>query len=48
MRISFELLELLRANKKSIRKATIVTYGFIARAIGPHDVLSTLLNNLKV
>ena len=24
------------------------TFGYIAKAIGPHDVLSTLLNNLKV
>lgn len=24
------------------------TFGYIAKAIGPHDVLATLLNNLKV
>jgi splicing factor 3B subunit 1 len=48
MRISFELLELLKAHKKGIRRATVGTFGFIARAIGPHDVLATLLNNLKV
>jgi splicing factor 3B subunit 1 len=48
MRISFDLLELLRANKKSIRRATVTTFGYIAKAIGPHDVLGTLLNNLKV
>ena len=24
------------------------TFGYIAKAIGPHDVISTLLNNLKV
>lgn len=48
MRICFELLELLKANRKSIRRASVSTFGFIARAIGPQDVLHTLLNNLKV
>ena len=48
MRICFELLELLKAHKKSIRRAAINTFGYIAKAIGPHDVLATLLNNLKV
>ena len=48
MRICFDLLDLLRAHKKAIRRATVNTFGFIARAIGPHDVLGTLLNNLKV
>lgn len=48
MRICFDLLELLKAHKKAIRRATISTFGFIARAIGPHDVVNTLLNHLKV
>eukprot|EP00667_Euglena_gracilis_P005516 EG_transcript_5552 len=48
MRICFELLELLKAHKKGIRRAAINTFGYIAKAIGPSDVLSTLLNNLKV
>jgi splicing factor 3B subunit 1 len=48
MRICFELLELLKAQKKSIRRATVNTFGYIAKAIGPQDVLHTLLNNLKV
>jgi splicing factor 3B subunit 1 len=48
MRICFDLLELLRAHKKGIRRATVNTFGYIAKAIGPHDVLGTLLNNLKV
>ena len=30
------------------RRAAINTFGYIAKAIGPHDVLATLLNNLKV
>ena len=37
-----------QAHKKSIRRATVNTFGYIAKAIGPHDVLATLLNNLKV
>lgn len=48
MRICFELLELVKAHKKAIRRATVNTFGYIAKAIGPHDVLATLLNNLKV
>jgi len=48
MRICFELLEMLKAHKKSIRRATVNTFGYIAKAIGPQDVLATLLNNLKV
>jgi len=48
MRICFELLELVRAHKKAIRRAAVSTFGFIAKAIGPQDVLHTLLNNLKV
>jgi splicing factor 3B subunit 1 len=48
MRICFDLLELLKAHKKSIRRATVHTFGYIAKAIGPQDVLVTLLNNLKV
>jgi splicing factor 3B subunit 1 len=48
MRICFELLELLKAHKKAVRRATVNTFGYIAKAIGPHDVLATLLNNLKV
>ncbi|KAF9626278.1 hypothetical protein IFM89_031791 [Coptis chinensis] len=48
MRICFELLETLKAHKKRIRRATVNTFGHIAKAIGPQDVLATLLNNLKV
>ena len=48
MRICFELLELLKAPKLAIRRATVATFGYIAKAIGPQDVLVTLLNNLKV
>ncbi|CAD5209768.1 unnamed protein product [Bursaphelenchus xylophilus] len=48
MRICFELLDLLKAHKKSIRRVAINTFGYIAKAIGPHDVLATLLSNLKV
>merc|ERR1711959_882486 len=47
-RICFDLLELLKAHKKGIRRAAVNTFGYIAKAVGPHDVLSTLLNNLKV
>lgn len=48
MRICFDLLEMLRAPRKSIRRACVNTFGYIAKAIGPQDVLHALLNNLKV
>lgn len=48
MRICFELLELLKAPRKAIRKSAVSTFGHIAKAIGPSNVLTTLLNNLKV
>lgn len=48
MRICFELLDMLRAHKKGIRRATVNTFGFIAKGIGPQDVLATLLSNLRV
>merc|ERR1719217_505639 len=48
MRICFDLLDLLKAPKKAIRRATVNTFGYIAKAIGPQDVLVVLMNNLKV
>ncbi|KAF8206263.1 armadillo-type protein [Mycena galopus ATCC 62051] len=48
MRICFELLDLLRARKKNIRRAAVNTFGYIAKSIGPQDVLSVLLTNLRV
>ena len=48
MRICFELLDTLRAQKKGIRRAAVNTFGYIAKAIGPQDVLAALLNNLRV
>jgi splicing factor 3B subunit 1 len=48
MRICFELLELLKAHKKSIRRAAVNTFGYIAKAVTPADVLATLLQNLRV
>lgn len=41
MRICFELLELLKAHKKAIRRATVNTFGYIAKAIGWVVLLST-------
>lgn len=48
MRICFELLELLKAPRKAIRKSAVATFGYIAKSIGPGNVLVPLLNNLKV
>lgn len=48
MRICFELLDLLKAHRKGIRRAANNTFGYIAKAIGPQDVLATLLSNLRV
>ncbi|KAH8832631.1 armadillo-type protein [Flagelloscypha sp. PMI_526] len=48
MRICFELLDLLKAHKKSIRRAATNTFGYIAKSLGPQEVLSVLLTNLRV
>ena len=48
MRICFELLDMLKAPRKGIRRAANNTFGYIAKAIGPQDVLATLLSNLRV
>ncbi|KAF7374770.1 U2 snRNP component prp10 [Mycena sanguinolenta] len=48
MRICFELLGLLRARQKNVRRAAVNTFGYIAKSIGPQDVLSVLLTNLRV
>ncbi|KAJ7697325.1 armadillo-type protein [Mycena olivaceomarginata] len=48
MHICFELLDLLRARKKNIRRAAVNTFGYIAKSIGPQDVLSVLPTNLRV
>ncbi|EST08416.1 Splicing factor 3B subunit 1 [Kalmanozyma brasiliensis GHG001] len=48
MRICFELLDLLKAHKKAIRRAAVNSFGYIARAIGPSDVLQVLTTNLRV
>ena len=48
MRICFELLDLLRAHKRAIRRAAVNTFGYIAKSLGPQDVLQVLLTNLRV
>lgn len=48
MRICFELLDLLKAQKKAIRRAAVNSFGYIAKSVGPQEVLSILLTNLKV
>ena len=48
MRICFELLGLLRAHKRAIRRAAVNSFGYIAKSLGPHDVLQVLLTNLRV
>lgn len=48
MRICSELLEMLKSPKKSIRRAANNTFGYIAKAVGPQEVIVTLLNNLRV
>ena len=48
MRVCFDLLDTLRASRKAVRRAAVATFGAIARAIGPSDVLVALLNALRV
>jgi len=47
MRICFELLDLLKAHK-AIRRAAVNSFGYIAKSLGPQDVLQVLLMNLRV
>lgn len=42
MRICFELLELLKAHKKAIRRATVNTFGYIAKAIGYVKLINSI------
>ncbi|CAG8716219.1 10175_t:CDS:2, partial [Funneliformis caledonium] len=55
MRICFELLDMLKAHKKGIRRATVNTFGYIAKAIAivaetcaPFTVLPALMNEYRV
>ena len=48
MRICFELLDLLKAHKMAIRRAAVNSFGYIAKSLGPQDVLQVLLTNLRV
>ena len=48
MRSRFELLDLLKAHKKGIRRAAVNSFGYIAESLGPQDVLQVLLTNLRV
>ena len=36
------------AHKKGIRRAAVNSFGYIAKSLGPQDVLSVLLTNLRV
>merc|ERR1711997_827972 len=43
-----ELLDILKAHKKAIRRCAVNTFGYISKAIGPQDIIEILLNNLRV
>lgn len=48
LRVCFSLLDMLKAHKKGIRRAANNTFAFIAKSIGPAEVVGLLLNNLRV
>mmetsp|Transcript_7544 Transcript_7544/g.10645 ORF Transcript_7544/g.10645 Transcript_7544/m.10645 type:complete len:799 (+) Transcript_7544:63-2459(+) len=48
MRIGFDLLEIFKAKKKSVRRIAINTFGQISKIIGPIDLMTGLISNLKV
>lgn len=48
MRVCFDLLDMLKSQRRKIRVAANATFGEIARTIGPLDVLAMLLNNFRV
>ena len=47
-RIAYQLLDMLGAHKKGIRRAAINTFGYIAKSVGPQEIIEILLNNLRV
>ncbi|CCH60465.1 hypothetical protein TBLA_0C06730 [Henningerozyma blattae CBS 6284] len=48
LRICFQLLDLLKSVNKKIRVLANDTFGYIAKAIGPQDILPALLDNLNL
>lgn len=48
VRICYELIDIFKAPRKSTRRAANRTFGYIAKGIGPQDVLATLITNLRV
>ncbi len=48
MRICFELLDLLKAHKKAICRAAVNSFGYFTKSLGPQDMLSVFLTNLRV
>ncbi|KAA8498508.1 Splicing factor 3B subunit 1 [Porphyridium purpureum] len=48
IRICFEMLDLLKAPRMSIRRIAVRVFGVVAKAVGASQVLGVLLNNLKV
>jgi splicing factor 3B subunit 1 len=48
MRICFELLELLKAHKKAIRRATVNTFGYIAKAIGETEIVMIIMYTIII
>eukprot|EP00944_MAST-04C_sp_MAST-4C-sp1_P005213 g5213.t1 len=47
MKICIELTEMLKAKRKSVRRAAVESFGLVANVIGPQDVIYTLLQNLR-
>lgn len=43
-----DLLDFFNSKNKRIKNLSIETFGLISQAIGPSDILLTLINNLKV
>jgi len=48
MRICVELLDLLKAHKRAVCRAAVNSFGYIAKSLGPQDILQVLLTNLPV
>ena len=48
VRICNILIDTFKAHRKSIRKVTINAFGYIAKEIGPQEVLFSLLNNFRM
>jgi splicing factor 3B subunit 1 len=48
LRICGDMISILGCDRKAIRRAAVNTFGFVAKSVGPKDIVTSLLSNLKI